>query len=297
MYDLCTHKTFPKTKMNNLLKVGLTLCLVAFLSACGGGGSDSKQIDATINSPTTQTSPLTFNLGRGVLSYFTDIGTKRFDGNVTVTINGITYTGTSNYSVSNQFGTLVNDMFNDLRTRIRYDESNLFDLDKNSYVILSKTITNYDLKIGSNTITASFGNAFLINGNNNVYSQYNYEYINGGRNIVNAYYLENRTSFWNLPSAVKVGDKGNWYTYFKCKNVLLSAAPCAEVDKTNITKVDYLIEPLDLSSALIKVTYTPMPPTTEKPSIMYFKINQNSVITPYSETAMIDGNTFSVRYK
>ena len=25
--------------MNNLLKVGLTLCLVAFLSACGGGGS------------------------------------------------------------------------------------------------------------------------------------------------------------------------------------------------------------------------------------------------------------------
>ena len=123
------------------------------------------------------------------------------------------------------------------------------------------------------------------------------KYINGGRLIVNAYYLENRTSFWNLPSAVKVGDKGNWYTYFKCKSILLTSAPCAEVDKTNVTKVDYLIEPLDLSSALIKVTYTPMPPSTEKPSIVYFKINQDSVITPHSETVTLDGNTFSVRYK
>ena len=34
--------------MNNLLKVGLTLCLVAFLSACGGGGGSASTSSGTL---------------------------------------------------------------------------------------------------------------------------------------------------------------------------------------------------------------------------------------------------------
>ena len=102
----------------------------ALITACGGGGSDSNKIDLATNSPTTQTSLQTFYLARGVFSYFNDIGTKKFIGDVSATINGISYTGTSNYTVSNQLGISDNDMFNGLYSRFSWDQSNLFALDK-----------------------------------------------------------------------------------------------------------------------------------------------------------------------
>ena len=44
-YYLLIRLTLPNTKMNNRLKIGLTLCLVTFISACGsGGGSTSNPI-------------------------------------------------------------------------------------------------------------------------------------------------------------------------------------------------------------------------------------------------------------